>query len=397
MNPFRQLLVLRRMNYTMVVFVLLLAITGLMFIYSASGHATDRPVIEWTQQAGFFLIGLGAYFTVAAVDYRRICRESRLIYAVAVTLLLLVFIAGIERNDSRRWLWFGFPGLGLAFQPAEPAKLGTILLLAWILSRPRARMGNVMFLGLNLLVVLLPFVAIVLQPDLGTAMVFLPVAFAMMFVAGIDHKLLIGAVLAGVILVSVVLGMLFLPEKLGCSEETQDRVMSFTGIKEYQKARLASFVSPDEDPLKRGYNKMQSEIAIGSGKVMGKGFGKGTSNILGFLPRTVAPTDFIFSVVAEEKGFVGSVSMVLLFAVLLTCGIRSAAVARDKLGRLLAVGITTMIFVHAFVNIAMTIGLMPIVGLPLPLVSSGGTFMVSSLLGLGLVQSVYIRRRFVRY
>ena len=141
-----------------------------------------------------------------------------------------------------------------------------------------------------------------------------------------------------------------------------------------------------------GWNKRQSEIAVGSGGLTGKGFLNGTQNILGFLPRTVAPTDFIFSVISEERGFAGSMAVVLLYGVLVVCGFYAAMVARDKMGRVLCVGIVTMIFTHAFVNMAMTIGVLPVVGIPLPLVSYGGTFMVITLFALGLIQSVYVRR-----
>jgi rod shape determining protein RodA len=152
------------------------------------------------------------------------------------------------------------------------------------------------------------------------------------------------------------------------------------------------FFDPARDPLGSGWNKIQSEIAVGSGGMAGKGYLKGTQNVLGFLPRTVAPTDFIFSVIAEETGFIGSVLLLSLYAMLVWGGLRAALRARDKFGRLLAVGVVVLMFVHLFVNMAMTIGLMPVTGLPLPLISYGGSFMVCTMVGLGLVQSVYVRR-----
>jgi len=152
------------------------------------------------------------------------------------------------------------------------------------------------------------------------------------------------------------------------------------------------FFDPGRDPLGAGWNKIQSSIAVGSGGFAGKGYLKGTQNVLGFLPRTVAPTDFIYSVIAEEMGFIGSAGLLLLYSILLWAGFRAAQSSRDKLGRLLAVGITSLLFCHVFVNIAMTIGLLPITGLPLPLISYGGSFMVSTMIGLGIVQSVYVRR-----
>jgi rod shape determining protein RodA len=163
-------------------------------------------------------------------------------------------------------------------------------------------------------------------------------------------------------------------------------------LHDYQKDRILVFLDPSRDPLDAGWNTVQSAIAVGSGGLTGKGYLRGTQNILGFLPRTVAPTDFIFSVIAEETGFLGSLTLLLLFAVLAFGGMRAALRARDKFGRLLAVGVTVLVMFHVFVNMAMTIGLMPITGIPLPLVSYGGSFMVCTLAMLGIVQSVYVRR-----
>jgi rod shape determining protein RodA len=160
----------------------------------------------------------------------------------------------------------------------------------------------------------------------------------------------------------------------------------------YQKERILVFFDASRDPLGAGWNKIQSEIAVGSGGWSGKGLLMGTQNILGFLPRTVAPTDFIFSVIAEESGFIGVALVLGLYAVLIICGIRAALSARDTLGRMLAAGVVTSLFCHMFVNVAMTVGLAPITGLPLPLISYGGSFMVCTMTGLGLVQSVYVRR-----
>jgi rod shape determining protein RodA len=164
-------------------------------------------------------------------------------------------------------------------------------------------------------------------------------------------------------------------------------------LSEYQKNRILVYLNVTKDPLGAGWNKLQSQIAVGSGGLFGKGYLKGTQNILGFLPRTVAPTDFIYSVVAEETGFAGSLVLLALYTTLIMRCMRAAVRARDRLGRLLAAGISVLIFTHVFVNIAMTVGLMPITGLPLPLMSYGGSFMVSTMIALGLAQSVYLRRR----
>jgi rod shape determining protein RodA len=221
---------------------------------------------------------------------------------------------------------------------------------------------------------------------------FVPMVLAMLYAGGTPLKYLLLLLAAGALAAALVLGALFLPARLGWSPEAQARLTRWTGLSEYQRNRLLVFIEPGRDPLGAGWNKTQSEIAVGSGGLTGKGYLQGTQNMLGFLPRTVVPTDFIFSVITEETGFLGSVTVLGLFFIVIACGLYAGLVAPDKTGRLLCVGVTTMIFSHVMINVAMTIGLMPITGLPLPLISYGGTFMLSTMMGLGLVQSVFIRR-----
>jgi len=280
-------------------------------------------------------------------------------------LLVLVLVAGRRVYGARRWLsLFGF-----TLQPSELVKLATIICLAAVLGKRRRDLRRFRYVVAVMLLTAVPAVMIVKEPDLGTAMVFVPIAFGVMFVAGVPMRFL--AMLA-------LIGLLFLP-------------FAWLGMDEYQKNRIIVFFDPDRDPLGAGWNKMQSEIAVGSGGFWGKGYRNGTQNILGFLPRTVAPTDFVFSVIAEEKGFVGSVGILSLYFIVLLGTTRAALRGRDKFGRLLCTGIGCMIFSHVFVNIAMTVGLMPITGLPLPLISYGGSFLVTTLAALGMIQSVYIR------
>ncbi|MDD4341679.1 MAG: FtsW/RodA/SpoVE family cell cycle protein, partial [Kiritimatiellae bacterium] len=209
-----------------------------------------------------------------------------------------------------------------------------------------------------LLIAALPFLLIVVEPDLGTAVVLIPTVCAMLFAASVPFRYLGGLGLLGVGGIAALLSPwgTFL-------------------LGDYQRERILTFLDPSRDPLGAGWNAIQSAIAVGSGGVWGKGFLNGTQNVLGFLPHTVAPSDFIFPVIAEEKGFVGASLLLLAFAVLITCYIRTAWTAKDPAGSLLATGIAGLFFSHVFVNIGMTIGLLPITGLPLPLVSSGGSFM----------------------
>jgi len=216
-----------------------------------------------------------------------------------------------------------------------------------------------------------PLLLIFAQPDLGSAVILTLVALVMLFVAGVRVKHLLLLALAGLLALPVV----------------------WLRMREYQKARLTVFLDPDRDPLGAGWNLNQSLIAVGSGGLTGKGYLQGTQNLLGYLPRTVAPNDFLFSVIAEEKGFAGSVCVIGLFAVVLFRGLRIAAEARDRLGMLLATGIVALLFFHVFVNIGMTIGLLPVKGLPLPLLSYGGSFVLATMTALGLLQNVWIHRK----
>ena len=266
-----------------------------------------------------------------------------------------------------RWLSL----FGIQIQPSELAKLGTIIALARYLSQPARNMRRMDSLMMALLITACPVLLIIAEPDLGTASVLLPVTIGMLFVAGTPIRTILLLLLIG--------GVLMVP-------------VGYFGLSEYQKERIMVFIDPGRDPLDAGWNKIQSEIAVGSGGFTGKGYLKGTQNVLGFLPRTVAPTDFIYSVIAEEMGYIGGLSVMGGFMVLLSTCVHASIRAMDKFGRVLVVGITIMLFCHIFVNIAMTIGLMPITGLPLPLISYGGSFMVSIMLSLGIVQSVYVRR-----
>jgi len=217
------------------------------------------------------------------------------------------------------------------------------------------------------------------EPDLSTASVLLGVTVIMLFVAGVPLRTFGVLTLMGGVALGTVLALLFFKPQ-------------WVPLSDYVKERIMVFFDPGRDPLNTGWNAIQSALAVGSGGLWGKGFIQGTQDVLGYLPRTVSANDFIFPVIAEETGFVGALVLLSLYAVVLVAGVRAATTAQDKLGRLLAMGLTGLVFCHVFVNIAMTIGLLPIMGIPLPLVSYGGTFVIGALTALGLVQSVYTRR-----
>lgn len=365
----RYLALLKRMDWWMFGAMMALAAGSVLFIYSASYRGPGQPMPDfYKMQMVWFVAGLALYLAMALIDYRLICQWAVVWYVLAVLLLLFVLVAGAKVHGARSWLGWGRYGI----QPAEFAKLTVIVAVAYYLFHrtPEVRRGwNTVWGGLT--IVGLPMMLILVQPDFGSAMVLIPICFGLMFVAGARAKHLLIVMVAGLALAPV----------------------AWTQLKSYQKDRLTVFLRPNKDPLGAGWNLNQSLIAVGSGGFAGKGYLQGTQNLLGYLPRTVAPNDFLFSVIAEEKGFIGSACVLGLYAVILFSGMRIAANARDRLGMLLATGVVAMLFFHVFINVGMTIGLMPITGLPLPLLSYGGSFVLASMTALGLLQNIWIHRR----
>ncbi len=377
-----------RMNWVLTAAMLALITIGILFIYSATYAREDGPSHSlYQRQILWAVAGMGAYVFFAVTDYRRLRKLTWAGYGIGLVLLVLVLVLGTKIDGARRWLYVGPIGI----QPSEIAKMAVIFVLARRLSQPGENLGRIRPLLEVLALVALPFLLIMREPDLGSALVLLPVTLAMMFAAGVPYRVIGVLVMTGVAMVALVLAILFLPQAIHMTEAHQQKIMKAVGLSAYHRNRLTVFFNADKDPLGAGWNKRQSEIAVGSGGLHGKGYLKGTQNMLGFLPRSVSYTDFIFSVVAEEKGFMGSITILGLFGVVLSCGIHAAIRAADKLGRLLCAGIVTMLFIHVFINTAMTVGLMPITGIPLPLLSYGGTFMMIVMSALGMVQSVYIR------
>jgi rod shape determining protein RodA len=375
-----------------------LCLIGVAFIYSAQ---FSTPLSNWTSQLVWLALGAAVYIGVALIDYRFWLGVWHWFYAVCVLLLLLVLTPGIgeERFGAQRWLDLGF----FQLQPSEPAKVAVVLVVACLLFRAklgsmRASLGTLGQVGLAAGV---PLLLILFQPDLKSAIVLPPIVFAMLYVSRLSLKFFAGALAAFVLVVGIVswdtAGYMRHIESNELSyQKDKDSYDSHTWVplRGYQRNRIVSFVAPDKiDPMGIGWNQRQSLISVGSGGFLGKGWTQGTQAQLGYLPRAVAHNDFIFSVIAEERGFLGSLTVLGLFGVLLFNGIRIAGLARDRLGTLLAVGVTVLFAVHVFVNIAMTIGLVPITGIPLPFISYGGSFVLSCCLLQGLVQSVYRFRK----
>ncbi len=368
---------LLRFDWMMVGTLAVLLVLSCLFIYSAGCRNADQALGGLAgRQMVWALIGVGCYSAAAAFDYRKLSSLHWWIYLTALISLILVLFIGMSVYGAHRWFRFG----SITVQPSEFAKLAVIFTLAAWLGKPSTDVESFKTFIIAFILAGIPCLLIAIEPDLGSAMVLLPLVVVLLFCAGIPLRPLLTLMgLSAIALLILVAWLLLFPES--CP------------LEDYQKNRILVYLNITQDPLGVGWNKLQSQIAVGSGGWFGKGYLNGTQNILGFLPRTVAPTDFIYSVVAEETGFAGSSLLLVLYTIVVMRCMRAAVLARDIFGRLLAAGIGVLIFSHVFVNIAMTIGLMPITGVPLPLMSYGGTFMVSTMTALGLVQSVHLRRR----
>ena len=311
-------------------------------------------------------MGVGVFLAVLIllVDYQKIIDLAPFIYFVSLVLLLLVFFVGSERLGAQRWLSLG----PLSFQPSEFIKLSYILMLGWYLGHKKDSIEGISNIIVPMLLLGPAFVLILIQPDLGTSLILFPIFFAMVYVAGVNLKYILAVFGVGIL----------------------SSPFFWQFLKDYQKNRLLVFLNPNLDPLGAGYTIIQSKIAIGSGYLIGKGWLSGTQNQLNFLPER--HTDFIFSVVGEEWGFIGSLVVVLLFFVIIYRGLKIINETPDFYGRLIASGIVALLSFQIVVNIGMTLGLLPVVGLTLPFISYGGTSIISSMIAVGILLSISMRR-----
>lgn len=353
---------LQNVDWVLLTAVLVLVGLGLVTLWSLSPGRHGSAAL-WRQLCWLGL-GLLALITVASADYRNVARAAPAFYVLGVALLLAVFVVGRAVSGARRWIPLG----PVTLQPAELFKLIFIVALAWVLTarwaNPRARSTLAVTLGL----LVVPFVLVVRQPDLGTALVLVPVFFALLFGAGVRLR---------------ELGWLGLTGLAGAP-------LAWFALRDYQRERLLVYFDPFRDPLGSAYNAIQSKIAIGSGQLLGKGVVGATQSRLAFLPER--HTDFIFAVFAEMWGFMGALLLVVCYAILLLRGFEIAAKAREPLGRLLALGITVLLGAQTLINLAMVMGILPVVGIPLPLMSYGGSSLVVTLMAVGLLLSVRMRQ-----
>lgn len=345
---------MQRLDLPLAPVALILTAVGLVAIYSATGQDLSSEG-EFRRQLQFALIGLVLFFLCAWSDYETWGRLHWLLYVVALGFLVAVDVIGHTARGSQRWLSLG----PIAFQPSELAKLAVLNTLARVLSKGR---GSWM---LGLFVAALPMLLIFLQPDLGTALVVAAVVLVLFYAQGANPLWIVTVLVLGLVTGPLVLH-------------------------DYQRERLMTFMHPERDPTGAGWNLIQSQIAVGSGEIWGKGLFQGTQNQFNFVPEH--HTDFIFTVIAEELGLVGGLAVLLLYLYVLSSGLVTARVARDRYGSLLALGIVTVLGFHVVVNVGMVIGLMPVTGVPLPLLSYGGSSLWITMIMLGLLFSVRARR-----
>jgi len=359
----------------LLVALLLLAAAGLTTMYSAGYDNGSR----FADHGRNMLIALGVIFFVAQISPQTLMRFAVPLYAVGVALLIAVAVAGVTKKGATRWLNIGF-----VIQPSEILKIAMPLMLAWWFQRREGQSRAPDFL-IALAILAIPVGLIVKQPDLGTAILVLSAGLYVIFFAGLSWKLIIPVAVVGAIAITAIV----VSEDKICQPEVKWPLM-----RDYQKNRVCTLLDPTTDPLGKGFHIIQGMIAIGSGGVEGKGFMKGTQTHLEFIPERT--TDFIFAAFSEEFGLVGCGSLILGFIFLIFRGLMIAADAPTVFTRLLAGSITLSFFTYAFVNMGMVSGILPVVGVPLPFISYGGTAMVTLGLGLGILMSIAKSRRLIQ-
>ncbi|MDD3704613.1 MAG: rod shape-determining protein RodA [Clostridiaceae bacterium] len=360
---------IKNIDIGIVISTIMLIIYGMIAISSATQIRSGGSMGSLKVQIIAFILGMIGVLLILLIDYKTFGDNYILIYITNVFLLVLVLVVGFSTKGTKGWIDLG----PVNMQPSEIVKIGFILTFAKYLEKKKDNLNRLIdvlpaILHLGLLVGL-----ILLQPDTGTALVFIFISIFMLFAAGMSYKIIAGAF--GIFLVS-------LP-------------VMWKLLRPFQKDRILVFLNPELDPMGKGYHVIQSETAIGSGQFLGKGLFEGTQNNLGFIPER--HTDFIFSVIGEELGLVGALILLMLFTWLLLRCIHIAKVSKDDYGMLICVGIIAMFLFHILENIGMTIGLMPVTGIPLPFISYGGSSLLTNMAAVGLVLNVGMRRQVIRF
>lgn len=359
----------RQIDPWLIIIALALVCYGLLVIRSATLLADRSVSRQLLTQGAYAVLALVAMAGMAVVDYRAVGAMWMVLYGGMIGLLALVDLLGVTSFGAQRWIGYG----ALSFQPSELAKLVVIVCLARYLATHEHEIHRPRVLITSFAMAALPVALIYQQPDLGTSLVLLAIWFGMTFAAGAPLRWL------SVVMVVPLVGF----------------PLVWQIMKEYMRRRLLTFMAPDRDPLGEGYNLIQARISIGSGGLWGRGLGNGTQTQLNFL--RVQHSDFIFAVLGEELGFVGALLLLGLFAALLYRCMRVGQHSRDTFGKLLASGVAAMLLFQVFVNVGMNVGMLPVTGIPLPFISAGGSNLVTTFMGLGLLQSVLIHAQARRY
>jgi rod shape determining protein RodA len=364
-----------RFDYLLVLAAMALVVLGLLLIYSGSAGTYTGPIASFnnpvTKQAIFAVLGFGLMLLVSKIDYHYLIHYSWALYAVGLVSLVAILFIGVNVGGSVRWFNVG----PLQVQPSEFAKLATILLLARFFSERGGDAKDLKTLLISLAIVVPAVGLVFVEPDLGTSIVFMAIWLGVVIVAGVSRSHL------------VIMAALFIA--------AFPFLWTFA-VADYQVERISVLIDPyhDQGGLGAGYNNIQSEIAVGSGQVWGKGWRNGDQTKFGYLK--VPTRDFIFSVLGEEGGFAGAMFLFGLFVLLLMRGIRAAQIAGDTAGQLVAVGIVVLILMQTFINVAVNLSLFPVTGIPLPFVSQGGSSLLSLFISLGILQSIIMRHRAYR-
>lgn len=357
---------LQNFDWGLLGITLILCATGLLILYSAVSIDDPRNMISiFYKQMAWHGIGLFFMMLMFIFSYKSLDKWASMIYFFTVFLLVCVLLFGRQAGGSTRWLVFG----PFTFQPSELVKIAVIIILTRYFAKSVKQDGIgfrdlLMPMGLTAV----PFFLVLIQPDLGTAGTIVLIAASMTLFVKVDRRTLICFILIAIVAIPV----------------------GWRLLHPYQRERVLTMLSPEKDPLGAGYHIRQSKIAVGSGLILGKGYLQGTQKKLSFLPEQ--HTDFIFSVLSEEWGFAGSMFLIFLFVVLMAFGLNIAHACRDSFGAILCVGVTAMIFWQVFINMGMVTGILPVVGMPLPLISYGGSSVITLLIGIGLLMNVSMRR-----
>jgi rod shape determining protein RodA len=359
-------------NFDLVTFLLIIgmSVVGVMTIYSATRHPLPGGEMPsyYMRQLYWLLVSIIALIGIVIFDYIWLKRFAYLLYGLGMFLLLLVLLLGRTGMGAQRWLNFGI----LSFQPSEVFKLFYVITISRYLSEMQGNITLASLIKTFFLLTFVPMALLIKQPDLGTAIILLLVFLSAVLIKGLHKKAVVLIILIGLLSVPF-LGHIF-----------------WEGLRDYQKNRLVAFIEPESDPSGIGYHINQSKIAIGSGGFSGKGYLKGTQGPFRFLPEK--HTDFVFAVFGEEWGFAGSFVLLFLYLSLILRGLDTARKAKDEFGRLLALGISFMFAIYFFVNIGMTLGIMPVVGVPLPFMSYGGTSLFANFIAAGVLINIRTRR-----